>query len=81
MAAGQCPAMVASLQWVESRHSRRYFRRMKRSPLAPDIFPIALAGLGCVLLAFPSLRVAGALAVFLAVIYWVVKAVLKMVRR
>ncbi len=54
---------------------------MKRGPFVPDGFAVALALLGAVLLVFPSLRVAGALALLLAVIYWLLMAALRLVRR
>jgi len=54
---------------------------MKQGPFLPDAFAIALALLGGILLVFPSLRVAGALAVLLALLYWLLMATLKIVRR
>ena len=54
---------------------------MKRSSYVPDGFAVALALLGVVLLLFPSLRVAGALALLLAVAYWLLMTALRLVRR
>jgi hypothetical protein len=48
---------------------------------APDTFAVGLMVVGAVLLVFPSLRVAGALAVLLAVTYWLLMAALRLVRR
>ena len=54
---------------------------MKRGALVPDTFAVAFALLGFVLMAFPSLRVAGLIALVLAAAYWLLMAVLKVVRR
>jgi hypothetical protein len=54
---------------------------MKPRPFAPDTFAIALLALGAVLMVFPSLRVAGLIALTLAVIYWLLFAVLRIGRR
>jgi hypothetical protein len=54
---------------------------MKLRPFAPDFFAVALLALGAVLMVFPSLRVAGALAVLLAVIHWLLMAALRFRRR
>ena len=54
---------------------------MKSRPLVPDLFSIGMLVLGVVLLVFPPLRVAGLLAVVLAVAYWFIIAVMKFARR
>jgi hypothetical protein len=54
---------------------------MKRRPFAPDTFAVVLLALGAVLMVFPSLRVAGTLAVVLAVIYWLLMAALRFTQR
>jgi hypothetical protein len=54
---------------------------MKRSAFAPDLFPVGLGFLGAVLLVFPSLRVAGALALMLAAAYWLLMSVLRLTQR
>jgi hypothetical protein len=54
---------------------------MKRSAFAPDLFPVGLGILGAVLLLFPSLRVAGALALVLAAVYWLLISVFRLTKR
>lgn len=54
---------------------------MKRSAFATDPFAVGLGILGVVLLVFPSLRVAGALALMLAAVYWLLMIVLRLARR
>jgi hypothetical protein len=54
---------------------------MKSPPLVPDGFAIGMLLSGFVLLVFPSLRVAGLLAVLSAVAYWLIVAVTKFARR
>ena len=48
--------------------------------LKPGAFPVALLALGLVLMVFPSLRVAGTIALLLELTYWLL-AVLNLVRR
>jgi hypothetical protein len=55
---------------------RDSFELMKPTP-----FAIGLLALGTVLMVFPSLRAAGAIALVLAVVYWLTMAVLRAVRR
>jgi len=50
---------------------------MKTRPFAPDLFAVALLALAAVLLVFPALRLAVALAASLAVIYWLLMAALR----
>jgi len=54
---------------------------MKRSTLVPGTFALALALLGFALLVFPSLRVAGLIALVLAVAYRLLMVILNVVRR
>jgi len=54
---------------------------MKPSPFVPEPFALGLLALGVVLMVFPSLRVAGAIAAILAVVYWLLMIVLKSKRR
>lgn len=54
---------------------------MKYLRFVPDSFSLGLGILGAALLAFPSLRVAGLIALALAVIYWLFFSVLKIGRR
>ena len=54
---------------------------MKRSPFLPDSFVLCLGIFGILLLMFPSLRVAGVLALLLAAVYWLLMIVLTLVQR
>jgi hypothetical protein len=54
---------------------------MSKQPLAPDGFAVGLLLLGVVLLLFPAMRVAGVVALGLAVSYWVLMSLLKSLRR
>ena len=54
---------------------------MKRRLFVPDTFAVALVMLGAALSVFPSLRVAGVLAVLLAVAYWLLMVALRVTRR
>jgi hypothetical protein len=54
---------------------------MKHRLFAVDTFPVGLTVLGMVLLVFPSLRVAGVIAVLLAVAYWLMMVALRLMRR
>jgi hypothetical protein len=60
---------------------RDTFHRMRLRAFAPDTFSLGLLALGVVLMAFPSLRVAGLIALILAVVYWLLMAMLKVGRR
>jgi hypothetical protein len=46
-----------------------------------SIFAPALVALGCMFLFFPSLRVAGLIALVLGVVYWVLMAALNLMRK
>jgi hypothetical protein len=54
---------------------------MKRNSFAPDAYALGLAVFGLVLLVFPSLRVAGSISIILALVYSLLIAVLRLVRR
>lgn len=47
----------------------------------PDRFSMGLVSVGLVLVMFPSLRVAGLLALLLAAVYWLLMIVLRLSKR
>ena len=54
---------------------------MKTNPFVPSAFPLGLFTLGIILLVFPPLRIAGMLAMILAVLYCLLHAALVLFRR
>ena len=56
-------------------------KSMNARTFLPDAFTIGMAALGAVLMVFPSMRVAGLLALLAAAAYWLLMAVVRVVRR
>jgi hypothetical protein len=54
---------------------------MSRHPLVPEPFALGLFALGILLMFFPSLRVAGLIALLLGAIYSLLITLLKVLRR
>jgi hypothetical protein len=54
---------------------------MRLRRFLPDLFTVGMLVLGVILMVFPSLRVAGLISVSLAMIYWLLMAVLRAAQR